>query len=405
MFVEKGFSRVPFDSVADCYIINTCSVTNTADAKSRKMIRKAIKMNPDAFVGVMGCYSQAKPDEVSKIIGVNAVIGNNHKKEMVELVLNNKVDECYVDVKDILRDTTYEDLMSFEFEHTRAFLKIEDGCDNFCSYCIIPYTRGRVRSKPYKDVLKEIQGIVYKGYKEVVLSGIHTGKYRDNDVNLSALVKMIVNEVKGLRRLRLSSIEINEIDDEFLEMLQNEKVIAKHLHLPLQAGSDEILKLMNRKYDTNYFYEKVQKIRNACKDISITTDVIVGFPTETDEQFNESLEFIKKVRFSGIHVFPYSKREKTKAALMTQVKDQVKDNRAKELMNLSKELEAEYAQKFVGKTLDIIVENTHEEYLVGHTTNYLKVLIPKMTDFIGKDIQVKIEKYEYPYCYGKVVEE
>ena len=404
---KRGFEVVEASEACDAFIINTCSVTNTADAKSKKMIRHAIKLNPSALICVCGCFSQASPEEVSKIDGVDIIVGNGNKEKLVDLIVENigkKRESKYIDVIDILHHNLYDTLAINEFDHTRAFIKIEDGCNNFCTYCIIPYARGPIRCKNHNDVIKEIKEVVDNGYKEVVLTGIHTGKYNDNGINLSGLVKMILTEVPKLERLRLSSIEINEIDDDFINMMRESKVLANHLHLPLQAGSNHILKLMNRRYDKSYFLDKINKIRDARPDIAISTDIIVGFPEETDEDFKETLEFSKEINFSKIHVFPYSKRNGTKAALMNQVKDIIKTNRTKELINLSNKLEKNYYVKFLGQKLDVIFEQKYNDYLIGHTSNFIQVVVPYDSKYLKENVMVKLDSYIDGKIIGRIIE-
>lgn len=404
---NRGYEVVEAEDDCDAYIINTCSVTNMADAKSRKMIRKCVKMNPNAIICAMGCYVQTN-DEALKIDGVDILVGNGNKKQIVD-ELERKMNEGhttrYVNILDILDTHEYEPLGVTTFDHTRAFVKIEDGCENFCTYCIIPYARGPVRCKPADDVIKELQRITGMGYKEVVLAGIHTGRYVDGDTHFSDLVERILNEVPNLKRLRLSSIEINEVDDKFINLMKNNNVIANHLHLPLQSGSDLVLSKMERKYDTAFFMDKIEKIRAARPDISITTDVIVGFPYESDDQYLKSKDFIKKVGFSKLHVFPYSKRKGTKAVDMPQVNDTIKKNRAIDLIEYSKELEQSYALKFVGLKMDVIVEQAlNSNEMVGHTSNFLQVVLDKDESLIGSQVNVIIESVDGLKAKGKLVE-
>ena len=390
----------------DVYIINTCSVTNMADAKSRKMIRKAIKMNPNAIICVMGCFSQTNPD-AKEIDGVDIIVGNGNKKEVVSAIinkLNDKKTPKYINILDILEANEYEPLDVTTYDHTRAFVKIEDGCENFCTYCIIPYARGPVRCKKADDVIKELIRITKEGYKEVVLAGIHTGRYLDDNTNLSGLIKRILIEVPELERLRLSSIEINEVDDEFIELMKNNKILANHLHLPLQSGSDGVLSKMERKYDSKFFKEKIDKIRTARPDISITTDVIVGFPYESNEEYIKSKNFITEIGFSKLHVFPYSMRKGTKAVEMPQVKDNIKKERALDLIEYSKELENNYALKFLDKNLDVIVEQAFgDDQMIGHSSNFLQIILPLNEKLFGKRIDVKVVKIQDGKIYGVIL--
>ena len=403
---DRGYIVGEADSDCDCFIINTCSVTNTADSKSRKMIHKCIKMNPSAIICVMGCYAQTN-DEAKEIDGIDILIGNGNKKSVVDTIdsmINGKRKEKRIDILNILESTEYEKLGVTSYDHTRAFVKIEDGCENFCTYCIIPFARGPVRCKPIDEVIEELKRITEEGYLEVVLSGIHTGRYKDHDVNFSGLIKRILNEVPKLKRLRVSSIEMNEVDDDFIALMKDHKVIANHLHLPLQAGSDLILSKMERKYDVKAYIDKVNALRGARPDISITTDVIVGFPYEGEEEFMETYNLCKNLGLSKLHVFPYSMRKGTKASLMPQVKDSDKKDRAKRLIELSNYLEEEYAKKFIGSILDIIPEQeTLGGMMMGHTSNFLQVFMPKDLDKIGKLYNVKITKIENGKIYGEIL--
>jgi threonylcarbamoyladenosine tRNA methylthiotransferase MtaB len=399
-YVEEKDNNIP----ADIYIINTCSVTNTADSKSLKLIRQAIKKNKDAIIVVCGCLAQAKPETVN-IEGVDIVIGNKNKSKVSEYIneyVKNKNKKT--DIYDI-SNVEFETMKLNNFDKTRAFIKIQDGCNNFCAYCIIPYTRGSVRSKPREDILNEIDHLTLNGHKEIVLTGIHTGNYGSefDNYDFADLLNEIV-KIKKLSRIRISSIEITELNDRVLEIIKNNNVLVDHLHIPLQSGSDEILKLMNRKYDTKYFIEKINKIRKIRPDISITTDVIVGFPNETDKNFNETIETIKKVDFSKLHVFPYSKREGTKAATMEgQVKEEVKKQRVMELLKLSKELENKYMNKFIGKTLTFIPEVYKDGYLIGHTGNYLLIKLKGCEELLHKEVSVKLMENQYPYIISSAI--
>ena len=403
---NRGYIVGEADSDCDCFIINTCSVTNTADSKSRKMIHKCIKMNPSAIICVMGCYAQTN-DEVKEIDGIDILIGNGNKKSVVDTIdsmIRGKRKEKRIDILNILETTEYEKLGVTSYDHTRAFVKIEDGCENYCTYCIIPFARGRVRCKPIDEVIEELKRITNEGYLEVVLSGIHTGRYKDHDVNFSGLVKRILDEVPKLKRLRVSSIEMNEVDDEFIALMKDHKVIANHLHLPLQSGSDVILSKMERKYDVRAYIDKVKALRSARPDISITTDVIVGFPYEGDAEFMETYNLCKDLGLSKLHVFPYSMRKGTKASLMPQIKDSEKKDRAKRLIELSNHLEEEYAKKFIGSILDIIPEQeTLGGMMMGHTSNFLQVFMPKDLDKIGKLYNVKITKIENGKIFGEIL--
>lgn len=361
-------------SDANIIIVNTCSVTNVADKKCLKMIRKIKREYPNALLVVAGCSSQNNQN-VYEALDIDILLGNKDKSKIAELIKEYlDTEKKYVKFYNE-RDLDFEDMLINDYNHVRAFVKIEDGCDNFCSYCIIPFVRGSVRSKDFDTVIKEAKLLTEHGHKEIVLTGIHTGHYMSNNHDLTDLINEL-SKIDDLLRIRISSIEITELNDKFLEMLKINKKVCNHLHIPLQAGSDEILKRMNRKYDLAYYEDKINKIRSIRPDISITTDIIVGFPYETDELFSETLEFSKKMNFSKIHVFPYSIRVGTAAASMpNQVDEVTKKVRVKKLMALSKKQEKEYYEKFKGKELDILVEECDNNVSIGHTSNYLMVTL------------------------------
>ena len=400
-FQKAGYEIVPFQEIADVYIINTCSVTNTSDVKSRKVIHQAIRRNPDACIVAIGCFIEANHDYHED--GVDILLGNANKSKVLEYVerywqTKQKANYFVTPIPEKFDDMT----MSTFLGRTRAFIKIQDGCENFCSYCIIPYVRGKCRSKNFQTVLEEIQNYVQHGYKEVVLTGIHTGNYGvDLGTDFAALLREIV-KINGLVRLRISSIEITELTDEVLQIIRDNDVIVDHLHIPLQAGSDKILRLMNRKYDLAYFKQKMEQIREIRPDISLTTDIIVGFPSETEEDFQDTLSFVREVQFSKVHVFPYSRQSGTVAADMAeQVPGDVKKDRVRRLLALSKELETEYMKKFIGKTLPVLMEVNRTDYSLGHTSNYLLVKVPG--EYQSEDlVDVTITDVSYPYCLGEV---
>ena len=400
-FQKAGYEIVPFQEIADVYIINTCSVTNTSDVKSRKVIHQAIRRNPDACIVAIGCFIEATHDYRED--GVDILLGNANKSKVLEYVerywqTKQKANYFVTPIPEKFDDMT----MSTFLGRTRAFIKIQDGCENFCSYCIIPYVRGKCRSKNFQTVLEEIQNYVQHGYKEVVLTGIHTGNYGvDLGTDFAALLREIV-KINGLVRLRISSIEITELTDEVLQIIRDNDVIVDHLHIPLQAGSDKILRLMNRKYDLAYFKQKMEQIREIRPDISLTTDIIVGFPSETEEDFQDTLSFVREVQFSKVHVFPYSRRSGTVAADMAeQVPGDVKKDRVRRLLALSKELETEYMKKFIGKTLPVLMEVNRTDYSLGHTSNYLLVKVPG--EYQSEDlVDMTITDVSYPYCLGEV---
>ena len=397
---EKGYEIKDFDDICDVYIINTCTVTNNSDVKSRKMIRQAIKRNPEACVIAMGCFIAANKD--IEIPGLDILIGNKDKTKVPELIeewFKNKEQRNLVYEEEL---TKFEDMYINNFPgRTRAFVKIQDGCENFCSYCIIPYVRGKCRSKEESKVIDEVKALVNNGYKEIVLTGIHTGSFGvDLDTTFADLLEKLV-KIKGLERLRISSIETTELNEDVLNVLRNSKVIVDHLHIPIQAGSDEILKRMNRKYNLEFFFNKIKEIRTIRPNISITTDIIVGFPGETEELFKKSIETCKKLEFTKLHVFPFSERKGTKAVeLDNKVSPEVKKERTKKLLEVSKELEMNYMNKYLEKQVEVLIEEYKEGYSYGHTGNYLYVKINKELPH-NEIVKIKIKEIEYPYCIGE----
>lgn len=397
---ENGYQIVDFDSKADIYIINTCTVTNTSDKKSEKMIKRARKQNKDAIIIVMGCHAQIKGDNIDADI----IIGNKDKSKIISLIEEyqenkNKIKRIYN-----LDNVSFEDMYISSFNsHTRAFVKIQDGCDAFCSYCIIPYARGPIRSKDPKTVIKEITSLVENGYKEIILTGIHTGKYgKDINYTFEQLLKEII-KIKNLYRIRISSIEINELTDPILNLIKDNQVIAKHLHIPLQSGSDKILKLMDRKYDLKFYKDRIEKIRKMIKDVSITTDLIVGFPNENEKDMEDTLKFLKEIKFTKIHTFPYSKREGTKAASMeNQIDETIKRKRVKTVLELSDQLEQDFYQSKLNETEEVIIEQTKDGKSYGYTSNYIKVEINSPLK-PNEVISVKINKVNNKKVTGKII--
>lgn len=397
---ENGYIIGDFHDICDVYIINTCTVTNTSDIKSRKMIRNAIRRNPDACVVAMGCFIEANKDYQEE--GLDIVIGNKDKSKIVE-----RLDEYFQKkekIKNLYQNElcTFEDMYITDFPgRTRAFVKIQDGCENFCSYCIIPYVRGKCRSKELNKVISEIKSLVENGYQEIVLTGIHTGNYGvDLDTNFAHLLKEIV-KIEGLKRLRISSVEITELTEEVLDVIKKSNIIVDHLHIPLQAGSNEVLQLMNRKYDLDYFYHKIEEIRDIRPNISISTDVIVGFPGEDEVMFNKTLKTCKELEFSKIHVFPFSLRTGTKAeTLPNHIDGAKKKERAKKLLELSKKLELNYMNKFLNQEVEVLIEREKEGFSYGHTSNFLHVKIPRKIKN-NTFCKVKIKEISYPYCIGE----
>ncbi|MBQ9019485.1 MAG: tRNA (N(6)-L-threonylcarbamoyladenosine(37)-C(2))-methylthiotransferase MtaB [Bacilli bacterium] len=397
---KAGYEIKDFEDICDIYIINTCTVTNNSDSKSRKMIRQAIRRNPNACVVAMGCFIAANPD--IQIDGLDIIIGNKDKSKIVSILdeyFNNK-EIMKLEYTGRLKD--FEDMYINSFPgRTRAFVKIQDGCDNFCTYCIIPFVRGKCRSKDESKVIEEITDLVNNGYKEVVLTGIHTGSYGvDLDTTFADLLEKLV-KIKGLERLRISSIEVTELNEEVLNVLKNSKVLVDHLHIPIQAGSNEILKAMNRKYDLDYFFDKINEIRSIRPNISISTDVIVGFPGETEELFLKTIDTCRKIEFSKLHVFPYSERRGTASSRMSaKIDEHEKKERSRRLIEISHELEINYMNKFIGKDVEVLIEEYKDGYSYGHTGNFLYVKI-KGEKAHNEIVNVVIKDIEYPYAIGE----
>ncbi|MCD8501257.1 MAG: tRNA (N(6)-L-threonylcarbamoyladenosine(37)-C(2))-methylthiotransferase MtaB [Bacillaceae bacterium] len=410
IFLQNGYEKTDFEGIADVYVINTCTVTNTGDKKSRQIIRRAIRKNPDAVICVTGCYAQTSPAEVLAIPGVDVVVGTQDRSKMLEYIDQYKNERQPINaVSNIMKTRVYEELDVPQFsDRTRASLKIQEGCNNFCTFCIIPWARGLMRSRDPKDVIKQAHQLVSAGYKEIVLTGIHTGGYGEDmkDYSLAKLLSEL-EEVEGLQRIRISSIEASQITDEVIDVIHNSTKVVRHLHVPLQAGSDSVLKRMRRKYTMDFFAERLEKLKQALPRLAVTSDVIVGFPGETDEEFQETYDFIRKHKFSELHVFPYSKRTGTPAARMEdQVAEEVKNERVHKLIELSNQLAKEYASSFEGEVLEVIPEDRDDQqegYYIGYTDNYLKVKFYSDEDMIGKLVKVKIEKAGYPINDGRFV--
>ena len=382
---EAGYEIVPFQEKADVYVINTCSVTNIADRKSRQMLHRAKKMNPDAVVVAAGCYVQAAGEELKKDAAIDVIIGNNRKKDLVPLLdeyfAGKHVEED--SLIDIGKTREYEALHINKIaDHTRAFIKIQDGCNQFCSYCIIPYTRGRVRSRKPEEIMEEIKGLVDKGYREVVLTGIHLSSYGldlDGITLLDLMVK--IDKIQGLERLRLGSLEPRIVTEEFTRTLAGLRTICPHFHLSLQSGCDATLKRMNRRYTTEEYEKGCQILRKYFDRPAITTDVIVGFPQETEEEFARTVEFLKRIHFYEMHVFKYSRRAGTRAADMPgQLTENQKGHRSDVLLKLDQEMSLEYRKSFLGEEKEVLMEEKividGTKYLVGHTREYVKAAIP-----------------------------
>ncbi|MCJ8011434.1 tRNA (N(6)-L-threonylcarbamoyladenosine(37)-C(2))-methylthiotransferase MtaB [Paenibacillus sp. KQZ6P-2] len=412
LFKKEGYEQVDFEQTADVYLINTCTVTNTGDKKSRQIIRRAVRRNPEAIIAVTGCYAQTSPAEIMDIPGVDLVIGNQDRDKIIPFVneIREKREPINA-VRNIMKNRVFEEMDVPDFaDRTRAFLKIQDGCNNFCTFCIIPWSRGLSRSRDPKSIVTQAHQLVEAGYKEIVLTGIHTGGYGDDLENyrLSDLL-WDLDKVDGLERIRISSIEASQIDEKMLDVLNRSSKMCRHLHIPLQAGDDTVLKRMRRKYTTEEFYSKMQLIRQAMPDVGITTDVIVGFPGETDEMFRNGYELMKAINFSEMHVFPYSQRNGTPASRMQdQIDEEIKHARVRELISLSEQMQLAYAEKFVGQVLDVIPEGTSKGThgpgkMHGFSDNYLQLIFEGSEDLQGQLCRVKLTKAGVNECEGQLV--
>lgn len=410
LFKNKGYEQIDFEHTADVYVVNTCTVTNTGDKKSRQIIRRAVRRNPDAIVAVTGCYAQTSPAEIMEIPGVDLVIGTQDRDKLLEYVEEIQAQRRPINaVRNIMKTREFEELDVPDFaDRTRAFLKIQEGCNNFCTFCIIPWSRGLSRSRSPESVIRQARQLVDAGYQEIVLTGIHTGGYGD-DLDNYKLANLLwdLDRVNGLKRVRISSIEASQITDEVIDVLNRSDKMCRHLHIPLQAGDDAVLKRMRRKYTTAEFAAKIEQIHRAMPGVAITTDVIVGFPGETDEMFRNGYRFMEQMQFSEMHVFPYSKRSGTPAARMEdQVDEEVKHARVHELIDLSERMQLQYAQQFVGQTLEVIPERDYKGapgtgQLMGYSDNYLQLVFDGTEDLIGSVCQVRVTKAGVNECIGE----
>ena len=407
-FVREGYEIVDFSEKADVYVINTCSVTNMGDKKSRQIIGKARRLNEEAIIAAVGCYSQIAPDEVSAIEGVDVVLGTRNKGDIVYYV-NKARDEQkqQIQVAEVLKNKEFEDLSIADYQDkTRAFLKIQDGCNRFCAYCLIPYTRGAVCSKDFNKVMQEIKDLASHGFKEIILSGIHTASYGvdlEEKVSVVDILEAIEN-IDGIERVRIGSIDPTFFTEDVVKRIVCLKKLCPQFHLSLQSGCDATLKRMNRRYSSKKYEEIVNLLRDKIKDVSITTDVIVGFPGETDEEFNETYEFLKRIKLTKTHIFKYSQRTGTKAYSMeNQVEGNAKDKRSKILIELNKVNEENFIKSYIGKTLDVLFEEKYskeENYYVGYTKNYIRVIAKADCDISSKILNVKIENAQGEIAKG-----
>ncbi|MDQ0111724.1 tRNA (N(6)-L-threonylcarbamoyladenosine(37)-C(2))-methylthiotransferase MtaB [Paenibacillus harenae] len=412
LFKNEGYEQVDFESTADVYLINTCTVTNTGDKKSRQIIRRAVRRNPDAVIAVTGCYAQTSPAEIMAIEGVDLVIGTQDREKIMSFVGQIQGDRKPVNaVRNIMKTRDFEELDVPDFsDRTRAFLKIQEGCNNFCTFCIIPWSRGLSRSRDAHSVIEQAKQLVASGYKEIVLTGIHTGGYGDDmeNYNLTSLL-WDLDKVEGLERIRISSIEASQIDDAMIDVLNRSSKMCRHLHIPLQAGEDSVLKRMRRKYTTEQFAAKIKRLHEAMPGVAITTDVIVGFPGETEEMFESGYRFMEELGFAEMHVFPYSKRTGTPAARMEeQVDEEVKNERVHKLIDLSERMQLQYAKLFIGEVLDVIPERDYKGapgtgLIMGYTDNYIQVVFEGPESLVGKLCRVKITEAGVNECRATLV--
>ena len=409
-FTKNGYKIVNFEEKADIYVVNTCTVTNMADKKSRQMLRRVKEINKNAIIAVVGCYSQVSPEEILDIEEVNLVMGTNERRQIVEEIKKIDATNKVSTVDDIMKVRAFEEIeISQTNGRTRAFIKIQDGCDRFCTYCIIPYARGgKVRSRDLESIVSEVEKLVLNGYKEVVLTGIHVASYgkdvKDENINLLTVIKAI-NEIDGIERIRLSSVEPVLFTDEFVREVSKMEKVCPHYHLSLQSGCDDTLKRMNRRYTTKEYKEIVDRLRKNIPNVAITTDIIVGFPGETNDEFNKTYEFLKEIGLSQMHVFKYSPRKGTPAATMeNQIDPQMKQFRSDKLLNLNKENFNKFAGEFIGQDVDVlfeqsIAENTYE----GLTPNYIRVIVKSDKDIHGEILKVKLTDIKDEYVEGTLV--
>lgn len=409
LFKDANYERVEFETNADVFVINTCTVTNTGDKKSRQIIRRAIRQNPDAVVCVTGCYAQTSSAEIMEIPGVDIVVGTQDRHKLLDYIQQFQDERQPINgVGNIMKNRTYEELeVPYFTDRTRASLKIQEGCNNFCTFCIIPWARGLMRSRDPEKVVEQATQLVNSGYKEIVLTGIHTGGYGQDlkNYNLAQLLRDL-DTIEGLERIRISSIEASQLTDEVIDVIGNSNKVVRHLHIPLQSGSDDVLKRMRRKYTMAHFSERLTKLHQALPDLAVTSDVIVGFPGESEDEFQETYDFIVNHHFSELHVFPYSPRIGTPAARMdNQIDEETKNVRVHKLISLSNQLAKEYASKFEDEVLEVIPEEMGEEphTLVGYADNYMKVRFEGDDSLIGQIVKVKMVKANYPINEGKAI--
>ncbi len=396
-FQESGYEIIDSNEKSDIYIINTCTVTNMSDRKSRQMLRKAKELNSKSFVVACGCYAQVAKEEVEKIEEIDLVIGNNEKTKIVEIIENNIAEkENKILVEDLMNEKEFADFGEVLYtEKTRAVIKIQDGCDKFCSYCIIPYARGRVRSRKAENIISEVTKIAKKGIQEIVITGIHIASYGKDFEDNYGLIDLLeeLNKVEGIQRIRIGSLEPLIITEKFVSRLVKLEKLCHHFHLSLQSACNDTLKRMNRKYSIEEFINRVELLRKHYKDVILTTDIIVGFPGETEEEFNITYKNLEKIKFYEMHVFKYSPRKGTRAAVMqNQIDGNIKEARSKKLLEMSNKYKEEYNELLVGKEVEILIEEFKNGTNIGHTQNYIKCKIKSVENLENKLIKIKIEK-------------
>ena len=412
LFQHQGYEKVDFEQKADVYVINTCTVTNTGDRKSRQMIRRAVRKNPEAVVAVTGCYAQTSSADIMEIPGVDVVVGTQGRDRLLQYIEEHRQTRQPVNaVRNIMKTREFEEMEVPSFsERTRASLKIQEGCNNFCTFCIIPWARGLLRSRKPESVLRQARQLVEAGYKEIVLTGIHTGGYGDDfeDYKLADLL-WDLDQLEGLKRIRISSIEASQIDDRVIDVLNKSDKMCRHLHIPLQAGDDVVLKRMRRRYTVEEYRRKIEHVHRAMPGVAITSDVIVGFPGETEEQFENGYRLIEELGFSELHVFPYSTRTGTPAARMTdQVPAEVKQDRVARLIALSDHLALTYASKYAGEVLEVIPEGPLKDdpdsgWSAGYSDNYLQIAFPGNEELVGQVCRVRLDQPGSEYSQGTFV--
>lgn len=421
-FIERDYKIVNFEDVSDVYVINTCTVTNISDKKSRQIIRRAKKINPNSILVVTGCYAQVAVEDLQKIKDIDLIVGNTEKKDIVNIVekfekifcksvrtsiASPQKDDYKINITDINKQKEFVDFGTTTYtEKTRAVIKVQDGCNNFCSYCIIPYAKGRVRSRKLENIIDEVKSIVKKGIQEVVITGIHIASYgidfQDSNIRLIDLLEEI-NKIEGLKRIRLGSLEPNIITDEFVRRLRKVDKICDHFHLSLQSGCNQTLKRMNRKYTTEDFEKVVERLRKAFPNVALTTDIIVGFPGETDEEFNTTYKFLEKINFYKMHIFKYSARKGTRAeAMPNQIDGNIKEKRSYELITLSNKNEEKFLNAYIGKEIDVLFEREENHSAKGHTTNYI-VVSAEAEHIENKIVRVKIIEKNGLELVGKIL--